>query len=356
MLVNASEEAQRNVLANSNAQELLNLGVMLRTQGLFDEALEIFERLIERNPHDYLARTYAGMMYLQQGRWEAGWKLYRARWLSPGWERLAYQVEHLWDGELREGLQLLVWAEQGYGDAIQFSRYFHWLMDQGVDVVFQGPVALHSLFERSFPSLKLLSDGATVAVDAHVPMLDLPLYIPKFSPDRYNGPYLASKAIASTRPRPDGHLEPLRVGLAWRGRPSHPDDARRSIPEADLGALARVLGVQWILLQQGFAAPEALPDATSTTFDDFLGTVECIETLDLVITVDTVVAHLAGAMGKPVWMLLPFVPDWRWGCMGSSTAWYPSMTLFRQGDSMAWSPVLEKVAIELHQRVRTTSW
>jgi hypothetical protein len=328
-----------------DVQTWIALGIVYRALARWDEAVNAFSQALRLSPDDPTASTYLGMILLGLGRFREGWAAYRARWGVSNWpDRMRYPAGTLWDGVPRAGLRLLLWCEQGFGDAIQFARYAPWLQSLGMAVTLEAPIELRPLFAQSWPQLGNSSESGRF--DAHLPIMDLPaawrggplLALPQASP------YLR----LDTQPRLAAS-DRMRVGIVWAGRPSHPDDRLRSIPVSLLQSLISTARVDWIALQKDAAVwPDGVvrslaPDA------DFLETARVIARLDLVVTVDTAVAHLAGALGKPVWVMLPFVPDWRWMLEREDSPWYPTMRLFRQTDSRDWSEVLARVATALRR-------
>jgi len=320
--------------------------VVLRAMGAYEAAMQEAHTVLRAQPGHAQARTYLGMLRLLTGH-KDGWQLYRSRWNTPGWtDTMHYPKDHVWDGHIQPNTTVLFWAEQGFGDAIQFVRYLPWLQQQGLQLQLQCFEPLRALFAHALPQVPIFQPepGSTSAFDAHLPLLDLPSLLPNFTPTFCNAPYLHIASVPA-HTRGMGHIG-VRVGMVWAGRPTHQDDANRSIPTALLAPLWTVPNVHWVNLQQGDHAAPA-PLGTPQVFGNFLDTARCIADLDLVITVDTSVAHLAGAMGKPVWVLLPFVPDWRWGLDTPQTPWYSSMRLYRQQRLGDWSGALNAVADDL---------
>lgn len=321
--------------------------VVLRAMGAYAPAMEEARAVLRVHPGHAQATTYLAMLHLLMG-YTDGWQMYRARWNTPGWpDTMPYPKAHLWDGQLKPGTSVLFWAEQGFGDTIQFARYLPWLYREGLQPQLQCPSPLKALFAQAFPQIPMWQPqpGSTSAFDAHLPLLDLPCVLPGFTPDFCNQPYLQMPATLAGAGGVTDH-NAVRVGIVWAGRPTHPDDAQRSVPVSQLEPLWSVPGVTWINLQQGaHPAPPHLEG--ERVFGNFLETARCIADLDLVITVDTAVAHLAGAMGKTVWVLLPFVPDWRWGLETPYTPWYPRMSLYRQLHRGDWSGILRALTKDL---------
>ena len=344
---------------------LTALGVALRFNGRMDEAAAAFVRALYIDPDRADAQVFLGMIRLGQDRQAEGWQLYEARWRFQGWtEKLRYPAEELWNGRLSPGLHLLLWGEQGLGDTIQFSRYapwlFHLLRERGGSLTLEVHERLVRLLRMAWPFLDVTVAGRTVGrFDAHLPLMSLP--------HRAGGhvgsgglpcqpgsmPYLvAPPHVLASRPgvvsRPSGKSEnPLRVGIAWQGRPTHPDDRWRSVPPEVLEPLFFVPDICWVSLQKGpVPAPAWMRDDLAGC-RDFADTAQLVGTLDLVISIDSAVAHLAGALGRPVWLLLPRIADWRWPRTGDVTPWYSDMRLFRQGKNEDWSRVAARVAAAL---------
>ena len=350
--------------APDNAALLTGLGVALRFAGQIDAAASSFARALERAPDQADAQVYLGMIRLAQDRQQEGWRLYQARWRNVHWtEKLRYPEATRWDGRVSPGLRLLLWAEQGFGDCIQFARYAPWLLrllrQHGGSLVLEVPAPLLRLLQASWPFLEIVSShDVRGRFDAHLPLMDLPnccggVVGPGGLPyEPMPSPYLSALPDLRTRergvlrvPAPQGRT--LSVGVAWQGRPSHPDDRLRSVPQQQLAALFAVPGIRWVSLQKdGAPRPPWLPDDLALCLD-FSDTARVVSGLDLVISIDSALAHLAGALGKPVWLLLPKIADWRWRLTGETSPWYPSMRLFRQGADEDWAALAARVAVAL---------
>ena len=262
--------------------------------------------------------------------------------------------EPQWRGEALGGKTILLHAEQGLGDTLQMLRYVPLLASQGARIVLEVPPELLSLAATLKGVAQVLARGdALPSFDWQCPMMSLPLAfsttlqtIPSHTP--YLNPLRAERP-AWLRPARNGRLQ---VGLVWAGNPKNTVDRRRSLPLAALASLFAVEGVMMYSLQRGgppgeiassgLAFAGALPEAA-----DFAETASALKHLDLVITVDTAVAHLAGALGCPVWILLPYVADWRWLLDREDSPWYRTARLFRQTASMEWSSVVQRAADRL---------
>jgi tetratricopeptide (TPR) repeat protein len=334
-----------------------NLGNVLREQGRLDDAVTWLRRAVALQPDFADAHGNLALALLAQGDWAAGWKEYEWRWQTPpmiGSRRGFAQPQ--WCGEPAAGLTLLVHAEQGLGDTLQFCRYASLAAARGLRVVVEA--------QKPLVRLLLSLDGVQAVVargdglpdfDLHCPMLSMPLALgttPATIPPAPS--YLRADAaeVASWRTRLAalGNRGP-RIGLVWAGSPGLPSDRRRSIGPERLAPLLGVPGVHLFSLQKtGPAAPEAFP---LTDFmdevADFAATAALVANLDLVVSVDTAVAHLAAAMGRPVWLLDRFDPDWRWLAGGRDSPWYPTLRLFRQPHPGDWDSVLAEVVRDLRK-------
>lgn len=242
-------------------------------------------------------------------------------------------------------------CEQGYGDSIQFARWVPEVVRLAGRATLECSAALQRLFAVSFPEVAVVALGqALPEFDVHCPLLSLPL---RFAtrPDVVPSPggYLAGAANTPLGLRPG-----LAVGLLWQGNQEHPSDRRRSLPFAALQPLLAVPGVDaWSLQREPGAIPAGAPawaaalQTTHALQRDFAALAAIVARLDLVITVDSAVAHLAGALGRPVWVLLPAVGDWRWGMRGEATSWYAAARLFRQDRLGDWDPPVAVAAAAL---------
>lgn len=348
------------------AGTLVNLG---NARGGLDPALDVrgcYEKALELRPDFAPAHWNLALCLLLNGDFVQGWKEYEWRWRWTGFgEEHRPFPQPLWQGEppLAVGGTLLVTAEQGYGDTMQFARYLPLLVERGYEVVFevQAPVFTllwHSLGRYGVRVVPRAETPARVHDDLpfarHVPLMSLPERfgtrletIPAAIPYLFAEPtrqaLWAARLGAAAGPR-------RKVGIAWKGRPLHSRDRERSIPPAVLAPLLAVADTQFVAVQKhedgGAGAPAGMIPLDGL-LHDFAETAAVIANLDLVITVDTAVAHLAGAMGVPVWVMLPFSPDWRWLLGRSDSPWYPSMTLFRQSRAGDWDSVVAEVARRL---------
>jgi hypothetical protein len=301
---------------------------------------------------------------LQGGDYARGWPEYEWRWRRPGARPRLSTDRPAWDGRPLEGRTILLWCEQGLGDAIQFARYAPRVQRQGGRVLLQCPGILRALF-RTLPGVEaVLAEGeALPAFDVHAPLLSLPALLgTTLATVPAEVPYLsADPALVGAWRKKLAAVPGLRVGVAWQGNPHHKWDRHRSVHLAAFAPLARVGGVRLVSLQKGPGAEQlaALRGRLPVVdFGDDLGasgpypdTAALMRGLDLVVTVDTATAHLAGALGVPVWVPLSTIVDWRWLLGREDSPWYPTMRLFRQAQLGDWGPVFARLAEELRALV-----
>lgn len=352
----ALERAERALaLRPDHVVSLNNRVIALQALGRGSEALAAAREASLKLPHDAELRWTYGATALLNGDFENGWPALDARWELPGAGRRPRADElgcPAWTGrESIEGRTLLLIAEQGFGDTLQFVRYVPQLRQRGARVVLWVPEPLDDLLSASMPycTVTTREQNAPLA-DFHIPLMDLPLAM---------GTRLESipSTVPYLRARPEDTQDwiaklpaggGLRVGLVWSGNPAHSNDKNRSLA---LAALLRVAvpGVCFVSLQREVrdADRNALEGSGICDVGDqlrsFSDTAALVEALDLVVSVDTSVAHLAGALGKPVWILLSYRPDWRWMMDRDDSPWYPTARLFRQPAPGAWEPVLDTV-------------
>lgn len=311
---------------------------------------------------------YVGLLHLLHGDFAAGWHNYEYRWQTKMLHHARRDFSQpQWLGQRIDRARILLHAEQGLGDALQFMRYAPMVAARGAKVILEVPPELRRLVENALGSaVQVVTRGRRLPdFDWHSPLMSLPLV---FRTDLASIP--APIPYLQAEPRLTGefaqHLASsattgLRVGLVWSGSPRHTRDRQRSIPLAQLCALTEIPGVTSYSLQKGPAAKDILDMPIdmnlvdlSIYLSDFADTAAAVANLDLVVKVDTAVAHLAGALGKPVWILLTHNPDWRWLLDRTDSPWYPSARLFRQRAAGDWSSPIARVHDELRQLVGTS--
>lgn len=337
------------------ADALCNRGMTLQELGRFDEAQASFEEALTINPSGAPSNWNLALLRLLRG--DLDWRGYEWRWAAEVRRTPLPQFSQpRWSGAgSLAGKTIFIHTEQGFGDTIMFSRYL-WPLKAACprQIIFGVKEQLYDLMQASFGDIvTVIHEGDYVdEFDYHCPLLSLPLAfktatetIPAFMP------YLKVPQPASETWRFPQHDEKL-IGLAWSGAALHGHDMKRSMNLVDMLPLLRT-GATYISLQKEVSGLDRNlierhgivdPAAALLSFAD---TAAIISQLDLVITVDTAVAHLAGALGKPVWLLLSYVPDWRWLLDRSDSPWYPTARLFRQDSSRSWDGVIETVAKEL---------
>jgi tetratricopeptide (TPR) repeat protein len=345
------------------AEAYNNRGVALQDLGRLEEALADFDKALALRPEFSEASSNLAYCLLKIGRFERGWHLHEWRKRVPKPVGNRTLPRPLWLG--RENISnatVFVHFEQGLGDTIQFSRYGKLLKERGATVVMSVQEPLYPLLKQMSPDIQVIK-GSEVSsqFDYHCPMMSLPL---AFGTTLRTIPCEQRYIVADSALRKawDERLPPptrKRIGLVWRGNPIHRNDHNRSIA---LSSLAPLFGVDahWVSLQKELvpgdaAALAAFPRIVGigTELRDFSDTAAVVDGLDLVIAVDTSIAHLAGAMGKPVWILLPFNADWRWLSNRDDSPWYPSAKLYRQADIGPWGGVVARVKAALLDFVRS---
>lgn len=354
-------------------EALFNLGLTLRSLGRFDEAIAVQRKATDRFPDFAEAHYTLGQSLLLHGDLEEGWPEYDWRWKlgEYAWLRNIHGEfsQPLWGGESLEGKTILVYGEQGMGDSFQFVRYLPSVVARGGKVIF----AVHPPLRRvigKIPGVILVSlDTVPLpSFDVHSPLLSLPRILGTLHVEDIPAevPYLAAE------PERIGHwkdrlaqFKGFKIGIAWQGNPNAKIDKGRSLPLAAFAALAKLPNVTLISLQQrdGLDQLDRLPDGMRVERlggdvdrdGAFVDTAAIMMNLDLVIVSDSAIAHLAGALARPVWVPLKKVPDWRFLLDRDDSPWYPSMRLFRQAVDGDWEAVFGKIADALSERIHGTN-
>jgi thioredoxin-like negative regulator of GroEL len=354
---------------NYDLQTLHNMALVHYRRLQLDDSIACARRAIALDPsapgpHFQLAETL-----LLKGDLTEGWQEYEWRYRIAGaTPPLPPNNRPQWDGASLPGETLLLVADQGFGDVIQFSRYIPWVCERCSDVVVAADPLMHPLIRQVSSTVRLVDRwDRCPPFAAFCPLSGLPrLHGTTLEAIPRGVPYLRAdrERAAGWRARIRALIQPSvrRVGIAWAGRPAHSNDSNRSAMLAAFGPLAELDGTVLVSLQKG-AAQAAVGGYfgrapllnLAAEIVDFVDTVSVIEELDLVVTVDTAVAHVAGAMGKPVWILLPYAPDWRWLLARSDSPWYPTARLFRQAHAGDWSGVVRQVVEALSSRTPTAA-
>ncbi len=350
----------------------LNLGVALRSLGEVAAALEVW-RGFDFPPETWPELAYdIGCAHLLAGDWKVAWSRYEFRLeATRPFARPPAVAAPKWDGSPRPDATLIVHHEQGLGDTLHFVRLIPAIADRIGRLIFVCQPALAALlstspiFSRPDGRVSIVAEGTPLPPhDIWVPLLTLPGLLElgrrEVPP---TAPWLVAEPARVARWRDHPALGPgaLRVGLTWQGNPRAPVEKGRSIPLSAFAPLAEVPGVRFVALQKGFGRDQPPPSGLSLTdlgddFDAtggaFLDSAAVIASLDLVITSDTAMAHVAGALGRPVWLIVKRVPEWRWGLAGGLTPWYPSMRIFRQNRTGDWSEPMRAAAGDLARLAR----
>lgn len=348
-------------IAADSSHPYLNLGLALQSQGRIGEAISAFEHAAALSPGD--ADTHLGLAaaLLACGEYGRGWREYAWRRVRPSYIETAPRLtKPRWTGETLANGTVLLYAEQGYGDAIQFVRYAPLVAERCSRVILKVHATLDSLFQSVSDGVEVLPGKSLLPrYEAHASLLDLPgIFGTELGNIPASVPYLhvPAERVEAWRHRIEPSRAALRVGIAWAGNPNQANDRNRSCTLAQFSALSAVDGVSFVSLQKDGAKLQGVwPTGRAPLLDlgsnieDFSDTAAIIENLDLVISVCTSVAHLAGALGKPTWTLLCYAPDWRWLTQRTDSPWYPTMRLFRQPHPGAWPDVFSEVAAALTQ-------
>jgi hypothetical protein len=376
--LNRAEEGEENLRRAIQAQPSyaparLNLGMLLHERGLLDQALSAYQEALRREPDLAEARLNRALVWLARGDFARGWPQYEARkggstHFIP--RNFPYPE---WDGKPAPGRTVLVYGEQGLGDEIMFASCLPDVIARTGRCVIDCAPQLERLMRRSFPGALVhggRQDASDLAwldgvgtIDYQIAIGSLPRY---FRTSRADFPahagYLQADAAALEhwRERLRGLGPGAKIGISWRGGTIHTRSRSRSIDLAELLPLLRTPGACFVSVQYGDCREEVArlrsehgiaiehwPDALT----DYDQTAALVGALDLVMSVQTAVVHLAGALGRPAWVLVPAVPEWRYLAAGDRLPWYPSMRLFRQGAPGAWHPVIEAVTAALRQEL-----
>ncbi|MHB8746494.1 MAG: tetratricopeptide repeat protein, partial [Gammaproteobacteria bacterium] len=344
------------------AQAYYNLGNSCVSQGKPCEALLHFEHATALKGDFALAHWNLSLALLLSGDLIPGWKKYEWRWDINKQDKRNFPCP-LWDGEDISGRTILLHAEQGLGDAFQFIRYAPLVAERGARVVVECQSVLVQLLATVRGITRVVDNAERLSgLDMHAPLLSLPnIFHTTLSSIPAQIPYLTAdhELVESWRDKIGTVERKLKVGLVWAGNPSHQNDHNRSCSLQAYAPLARVPGVAFFSLQKGPAAVQLNDAPQGLNLIDYTDelvsysdTAALLANLDLIISVDTSVVHLAGAMGKVVWALLPFAPDWRWLLDREDSPWYPTMRLFRQPQSGDWASVMESVRAAMLEFLR----
>jgi tetratricopeptide (TPR) repeat protein len=333
------------------------LGNALKNLGRLDDAIAAHNTAIGHQPDYVQGHFNLGIGLLLSGDITNGWAEYEWRWRKAENEAaLRGFSKPQWQGEEVNGRTILLHAEQGLGDTIQFCRYATLVAARGAHVLLQAPRSLLTVLSGLKGVDRVITtDEPLPPFDFHCPLMSLP-HIFGTGLATIPAPFSYIPINEAKRRNWQQRLAPAagrRIGIVWAGNPQHGNDRNRSLPFAALAPLWNIPGIRWYSLQVGErradldAAPPGVIEDLSPSLEDFAQTAAALSQLDLVLTVDTSVAHLAGAIGHPTWVMLPFVPDWRWLMGRQDSPWYPSVRLFRQVQYGAWGSVIHSVEAAL---------
>jgi tetratricopeptide (TPR) repeat protein len=336
-----------------------SLGTALSAHGQLEGAIACYERAIALKPDYPDAQWNRALMRLLHGEYERGWPDYEWRFQCRHISPLPAIRQPRWDGAPLEGRTILLYAEQGLGDTLQFVRFAPLVKARGGRVILQCQGMLIPLLQRCTGIDEFVAWGAPIpACDVWTPLMSIPAALATILETiPADIPYIhADAGLVEHWRRELAAVSGFRVGIAWQGSPRHAWDRHRSVPLSAFAPLAAVPGVRLISLQKGLGAEQVqqLAGAFEVTIVDladragpFTDAAAIMQNLDLVVSVDSAIAHLAGALGVPVWLALPHTPDWRWLLDRSDSPWYPTARLFRQPAACAWPPVFRAIAGEL---------
>ena len=344
----------------TDAATLCSMAHTLLQLGRVRDALDVCNRGLAIHPKHANLRWNKAISHLLLGELRQGWVEYEWRWFAklPGHSAARMNLSRpMWRGEPISGKTIFLVAEQGLGDTLQMLRYIPLLIEKGARVLLQAPASLSPLCEEMRRHCTLVNAApAEKDYDYHCPMLSLPLAFRTELPSIPAGlPYLRSDSqLRQQWGKMLGPRRGPRIGLVWSGSTTHQNDHNRSIP---LSVLLAALPAHCELISLQKEARESDKPALEKSrifhageaLRTFADTAALTDLMDIVISVDTSVAHLAGAMGKPLWIMLPYFPDWRWLLEREDSPWYPSAKLFRQAEDRDWRPVLGRIAGELGQ-------
>lgn len=344
-----------------------NMGNISYFKGRFEEARQLYEKAVAITPEYADAHWNIALIDLLLGNYKDGWKGYEWRWRIEGLDLKREMSIPLWDGADISGKRLIIVAEQGFGDTIQFVRYIPMVRERGVQVFFQCQKELIPLLQNLRDIHEVCEFGSPLPeTDFYCHLLSLPcIFDTTLENIPSSIPYILSFEfqIKKWEERITNNADKLKVGIVWAGnqelaRPYYD----RSCTLQDFLPLIGSEDVAFYSLQKGDAASELNENPGSSKvidyteeIHDFSDTAGLLHNLDLVISVDTAVAHLTGAIGKPVWTLLPFIPDWRWMLDRNDSPWYPTMRLFRQPSPGDWKSVISEVKHELEKMLSSKS-
>ncbi len=348
------------------AQAHNNLGEVLRQTGQYEYAIASFETAASLAPKFIAPRWNRANCMMLLGKFPQAWQEYEYRWQRSKTPKRMIDAGERWKGQPFHGKTLFIYEEQGMGDTIQFVRFLPLVKSLGGHVIFEVIPPLLRLmltakgYDRLWVGIKDVDTRPTDRFDYHIPLMSIPEILQTTLDTIPNDfPYLhCNKNLKTAWDRRIGGGTCFKVGIVWAGHCEHSNDDFRSVPLSCFKTLKDINNIRLVSLQKEKykkwtdVDPDTLFDQDpGAEIFDFADTAAIIENLDLIISIDTAVVHLAGAMGKEVWTLLPFSPDWRWMTDRTDSPWYPSMSLFRQSEPGDWGSVFKRVKIKLEKKL-----
>lgn len=380
-LINAFEEALKlyeHILERhpDNHQVLYNFGYTLKKMGYIHLAVEVYDRVLDKNPNYAPARFSRALSYLMLGDWRRGWTEYEWRWQA--YDETSYKFKSpLWNGSAIKGKRLLIYAEQGLGDTIQFVRYAELVKKLGADVIVQTQEPLKDLLKLCPYIDEVYARGQAIPIcDAHIAMMSLPLiFETEIETTPHNVPYIFAKPelidFWKNKLAHDPDLKPnsptdIKIGICWQGNPNYRTQflrhavADKSMHVKQFIPLARIKGITLYNLQKMDGEDQlheldnninirCFGEDFDTVNGRFMDTAAVMKNLDLVITIDTGTCHVAAALGVPTWNLLPNSADWRWMLERNDTPWYNNMRLFKQPTPGDWAGTIDECKVVLKE-------
>ncbi|WP_027720901.1 tetratricopeptide repeat protein [Maridesulfovibrio zosterae] len=336
-----------------------NMGLVLQDLGKLDEAIKIFDYCLKQKPGKANINWDRALALLAKGDFLKGFEAYEYRWQREELTERHFR-QPLWDGSPLSGKRIFIYTEQGFGDSLHFCRYVSEVAKAGGKVLFECQKELISLLRNLDGLDGIISAGDKLPdFDVQAPLMSLPRIMKHDINTIPRGcPYITPPAQAGFPVHvPQGTIK--KIGIVWAGKPTHKNDHNRSVSLENFLTFTRIPGVTLYSLQKGPEIAQREKMACGIMVrelgggcEDFADTAKVMLQLDLIITVDTSVAHLAGALGLPVWVALPYNSDWRWMCKRNDTPWYPTMTLFRQKKSGNWDDVFNEMLNLLNKEMK----
>lgn len=347
---------------DEHPEMLLVLAKLCFHQGDSKRAIDFARRALRLSPKNTEIWFLLSLVFLQDGNWRIGWRLYEARREDPRHEavRKAANLDHVreWQGENLSGRRVYVYAEQGLGDTLQFVRYVRELVGRGANVVLGVQEPLVTLISaQNWDGVVTVRVGTEASsIDFYSPLLSLPHKLRLRDMNSSRESYLQVSSARASWIQDIPRRTP-RIGFSWQGNPDHPLDRIRSVNLEDMLQLLRLSGCDFVSLQKGATCSQLREHPRHANvidadprIADFADTAAVVANLDLVVTIDSAVAHLSGALGVPTWILVPHLSDWRWGRDEEDSYWYPTVRLIRRDAQEDWSSVMERVLVDVRER------